>query len=117
MLLLRTFDQSMIAFFGPPCEAWPPLRPASDARVWLREKLRLLGLTLCPPLRPASAASPGFCEKLRFSWGTLSPPLRAIALCFSGSIEAKPRVDVADFLVVSTALIAVLSLSSLTCFM
>jgi hypothetical protein len=73
------------------------LRPASDASAWFREKLRLFGFTLCPPLRPASAASRGFCEKLRFSWGTLSPPLRAIARCFSGSIDANPRVEVGDF--------------------
>jgi hypothetical protein len=63
----------------------------------------LEGLTLCPPFRPASAASLGFCEKLRFSFGTLSPPFRAIARCFSRSIEAKPRVEVKDFLCISVA--------------
>ena len=70
------------------------MRPASEASSWFWEKLRLEGLTLCPPLRPAAAASAGFCEKLRFSFGTLSPPLRAMARCFSGSMEAKPRVEV-----------------------
>ena len=42
-----------------------------------------------------SAASCGFWAKLRFSLGTLNPPLRAMARCFSGSIEANPRVEVA----------------------
>ncbi len=30
-MLRDVLPQSATAFFGPPCEAWPPLRPASDA--------------------------------------------------------------------------------------
>jgi hypothetical protein len=76
----------------------------------LREKLRFAGLTLCPPFRPASAANLGFCEKLRFSFGTLSPPFRAIASCFSRSMEAKPRLEVEDFLGISIAAAIISSL-------
>jgi hypothetical protein len=47
-----------------------------------------------PPLRPALAASSGSFEKLRSLGGTLCPPLLAIARCFAGSIDAKPRLDV-----------------------
>jgi hypothetical protein len=79
----------------------------------LREKLRLAVLTLCPPFRPASAANLGFYEKLRFSFGTLSPPFRAITRCFSRSIEAKPRVEVEDFLGISIAS-AIVSLKPLS---
>src|SRR6185312_6540080 len=62
----------------PPWLAWPPLRPASAARLGFWEKLRFSSGTLWPPLRPAAAASSRFCEKLRFSPGTLWPPLLAI---------------------------------------
>ncbi len=76
---------------GWACAARPPLRPAFFAKSLSRAKLLLVGLTLRPPLRPASAANSAFCEKLLFSRGTLSPPFLAMARCFSGSIEAKPR--------------------------
>jgi len=75
----------------------------------------MAGLTLCPPFRPASAANLRFCEKLRFSFGTLSPPFRAIARCFSRSMEAKPRVEVGDFLGISIGSVIVSSLELRHC--
>jgi hypothetical protein len=60
---------------------------------------------LRPPLRPASEARSLFCEKERLSEGTLLPPLLAISRCFSGLMDAKPRLDV---------LLPVAMLSSLT---
>lgn len=89
----RSFTLQSTFFRDSLLEDWPPLRPAWLANSWSREKLLNDGLTLKPPLRPALAASSRLREKLRFSLGTLVPPLRAMARCFSGSMEANPRVD------------------------
>src|ERR1700746_1024522 len=78
-------------------------------RVIAREAA-LGGIDTLSPFRPASAANLRFCEKLRFSFGTLSPPFRAITRCFSRSIEAKPLVEVEDFLGISVASAIVSSL-------
>ena len=76
-----------------PWGAWPPLRPASEARPGSLEKLRSLASTLLPPLRPASAASAWSLEKLRSFGSTLLPPSLAISRCLVLSIDAKPRPD------------------------
>ena len=47
-----------------------------------------------PPLRPASDANSRSCENDLFSAGTLRPPLLAISRCRSSSIDAKPRFEV-----------------------
>jgi hypothetical protein len=81
-------------FFGRPplCEAAPPFFPAVAASSWSREKERFEGWTALPPFCPALAARAALCAKLRFSAGTLLPPLLAISRCFSGLIEANPRL-------------------------
>jgi len=71
-------------------EAWeasPPRLPISDI-------CSLFRLTASPPLRPATLASSGVHWCATPSWCAALPPLLAISLCFAGSIEAKPRLDV-----------------------
>ena len=116
----KFYEEGSFGRFGDLCDACPPLRPAALASSGSREKLRIAGRTLKPPFLPAAAASSWLREKLRFSFGTLVPPLRAMARCFSGSIEAKPRVDLrgcalAELLPVAVPLVVLSVMGSSFC--